>query len=243
MTLVGRRRAALAAMWVWLCALAWPLVVLGQGAPPSKVTRAEIIQRAEQYLRLKWTPTQANAFHGKDAAGRRVDTPDIGFQPRDGRPGWWKPGTVNVGMPYKWGGFDTPETFLKGVRAGRAAGDVYTLEKRRLLEAAVSDQAVGIDCSGFISRCWQLPKAYSTRTFHEICEPLASVADLKPGDILNTNNAHVLMFAGWATSDRKRLRAYEAGSPPTWKVLLNEMSTGWLLEKGYRPMRYRGVRD
>ena len=59
-------------------------------------------------------------------------------------------------MPYQWGGFSSTEEFLQGLKAGKAAGDVYTAEKRRLLEAAVSKQAVGIDCSGLISRCWRL---------------------------------------------------------------------------------------
>ena len=210
---------------------------------PSHVSRKEAIRTAEEYLRMEWKASPQNILHGKDRRGIQVDTPDAAYQPTGGRPGWWKTGATNIGMPYKWGGFDTPDSFRAGLREGRAAGDIYTLEKRRLLEAAVSDDTVGIDCSGLISRCWNLPRAYSTRTLQTLCEPVEPITDLRPGDILNTHNAHVLLFAGWATPERLRLRAYEAGSPPTWKVLLNEMGTQWLLDKGYKGWRYRGMRD
>jgi hypothetical protein len=36
-----------------------------------------------------------------------------------------------VGLPYKWGGFDTIASFEEGLRAGKAAGDLYNAEKRR----------------------------------------------------------------------------------------------------------------
>ncbi len=211
--------------------------------PPSTVTRKEAIATAERYLMLKWTPTEKNILHGNDANGLRVDTPDTSWQPAKGNAGWWKPGEKSTGMPYKWGGFDTPESFLAGVRADRPAGDTYTAEKRRLLEAGTSKIAVGIDCSGLVSRCWKLPQPFSTRTITRFCEPVKDLSDLRPGDIFNTNNAHVLLFAGWAKPDRSRLLAYETGAPPVMKVLLNDMGTDWLLAKGYTAWRYRGMRD
>ena len=213
------------------------------GPPPSTVTRKEAIATAERYLLLTWMPTEKNILHGKDANGICVDTPDTTYRPPTGNPGWWQPGRTNTGMPYKWGGFDTPESFLTGVRAGRPAGDTYTAEKRRLLEAGTSKVAVGIDCSGLVSRCWNLPHAFSTRTITRFCDPVKDLGDLRPGDIFNTNNAHVLLFAGWAKQDRSRLLAYETGAPPVMKVLLNDMGTEWLLAKGYKPWRYRGMRD
>ena len=211
--------------------------------PPSTVTRAECITTAETYRTFQWTPTAANVLHGSDRDGIRVDTPDASYQPKLGLAGWWKLGVLITSMPYKWGGFDTPETFLAGLAEGKAAGDVATPEKRKLLDAAVSKHTVGIDCSGFISRCWNLPRAYSTRTITSFCEPVPDMRDVRPGDIFNTKNAHVLLFAGWAKPDRSRLLAYETGAPPMMKVLLDEMGTEWLLAKGYTAWRYRGMRE
>ena len=212
-------------------------------AQQQPVRRKEAIALAEEYTRFRWKPSLANAFHGVDRDGIRVDTPDSAFANPGSRPGWWVPGRTNVGIPYMWGGFSSLSEFQEGIATGRYAGDVYTREKRRLLESAVSRQAVGIDCSGLISRCWGLERSYSTRELPDLCVPLASFEQLKPGDILNSPNNHVLLFAAFADKDHKRLIAYEAGSPPTWKVLKDSLSVPLLKRFGYQPWRYRNIVD
>ena len=211
--------------------------------PPGKVTRAEAMATAETYRNLKWAPTTANVLHGRDAARIRVDTPDAGYKPAERFAGWWVPGLLNTGMPYQWGGFDTPETFLAGLTEGKAAGDVCTPEKRRLLDAAVSAQAVGIDCSGFVSRCWNLPRAYSTRTLTSLCDPVNDFTELKPGDILNASNSHVFLFKQWFRPDRSRMLVYTTGTPPVWAVQIGPLRTKQMAPLGYTAWRYRGMRD
>jgi hypothetical protein len=185
----------------------------------------------------------ANVKHIPDRKGILVDTPDVSYQKEGAVPGYWVPGQLNQGLPYQWGGFSTPEEFDRGIAAGLAAGDVYTGQKRALLHEAVSDEAVGIDCSGFVSRCWGLPRSYSTRELASLCDELPSWEELKPGDILNIYNAHVLIFSGWMGPDRKFLAAYETGGPPDWKVMRHAIATGFLRERGYRPLRYRGIQE
>ena len=224
--------------------LVWALAL--QAAPAQDrgpVRRKEAIALAEEYARFRWTPSAANVFHGLDRDGIRVDTPDIGFVNPGSHPGWWVPGRSNVGVPYMWGGFSSLSEFREGIANGRYAGDVYTREKRRLLERAVSRQAVGIDCSGLISRCWGLERSYSTRELPGLCLSLASYEELKPGDILNSDNNHVLLFEGWADKAHKRLLAYEAGSPPTWKVLRDSISVPMLKSFGYKAWRYKNIVD
>jgi hypothetical protein len=220
------------AAWVYACS---PAV--------AQVRRSEAIAIAETYLHFKWRPSAANVFHGVDADGVRVETPDAGFNRPGIRPGWWKTGEVNEGMPYMWGGFCTAKEFEKGLRDGRHAGDVCTSEKRLKGDAAVSRFAIGIDCSGLISRCWKLPRAYSTNEIASICTPLSSYDALKPGDILNSAKNHVLLFKAFTDASRQRIFAYEAGSPPTWKVLLNNIPLSMLREQGYEALRYRGMRE
>jgi hypothetical protein len=151
------------------------------------------------------------------------------------------PGQWNEGVPYQWGGFSTLAEFDRGIAAGKAAGDVYTLQKRALLEAAVSDEAVGIDCSGFVSRCWRLPRAYSTRELDGICLRLPSYDALMPGDVLNTYNAHCLLFGGWVDAQRSRIWAYETGIPPHWKVIRHRPTVASLKASGFVPLRYPGL--
>ncbi len=183
----------------------------------------------------------ANVFHGEDAFGVRVDTPDTSYRPPGKRPGWWNPGETNVGIPYQWGGFDTPESFDRKVAAGFAAGDVYTPLKRKLLYDGVSRKACGIDCSGFISRCWGLPRAYSTRELQGLCEPLGEFARMRAGDLVNKHNVHALLFDRWLDPGKTQFVAYETGSEPTWKVLRHAIAVSYVAGKGYRPFRYRAM--
>jgi len=212
------------------------------GSVRQSVTRAECLRIAESYRVHTWTATADNVRHGNDADGVRVDTPDENFSTPGASPGWWKVGARNTGVPYQWGGICTLAQFDEGVAAGRAAGDIYTERKRALLDGAVSREAVGIDCSGYISRCWKLPRAYSTRELPTLCQRLHSWDELQPGDLLNTHNAHCLLFAGWEDGKRRRLIAYETGSPPTWKVLRHGIDVAWLKAEGYQAFRYRGLR-
>lgn len=211
--------------------------------PPSHVTRAEVMAIADRYASHEWVGTRANVRHGPDAQGIRIDTPDISFQKVGSMPGFWIPGEKTEGIPYQWGGFCTPAEFDRGVSLGLAAGDIYTLQKRKLLDDAVSAGAVGIDCSGYVSRCWKLPRSFSTRELASLCDPLPAWEDLRPGDVLNTWNSHVVIFSGWEGPGRQALIVYETGGHPVWKAVQHSIPRAYLEKKGFRPLRYRGIRD
>lgn len=206
------------------------------------VYRDETLATAIWFTEVPWVPRPANVFHGEASDGVRVDTPDSVFVGPDERSGWVI-GEIHRGLPYHWGGFSTPDEFLAGLEAGRPVGDMYTTFKRAKLYDAVSKIPVGIDCSGFVSRCWKLPKPYSTRSLPSLCEPLTSYAELKAGDILNLYNNHVLLFDCFADGDQKEIIAYEAGSPVSFHVGRHSMKAHRLKELGYMPYRYRGIRD
>ena len=208
--------------------------------PATSVTRDEVLAIAAAYSEMRWQPAARHAFHGIDAKGIRIDTPDADFR-LTGKTGWWKPGRVEMGMPYKWGGFDTPASFQAGLTEGKFAGDIHSPEKRRLLDAAVSERAVGIDCSGFISRCWRLDRSYSTREMGPLTEPI-SWDELRPGDILNAYNRHVVLFVS-RDADGKNLHTFEAGTFPDWKVSPKRIPIKLLKNQNFQPLRYRQIRD
>lgn len=210
-------------------------------AHAQSISRAEALRIAESYIQHRWQASRRNLLHGKDAIGIEVQTPD-----REGRKGTplsecWRVDAENLGVSYKWGGSDTPASFDVGIRAGKAAGDVYTTEKRRRGEGAVSDAAVGVDCSGFICRCWKLRDRYSTNSFAEICEKLPSAAVLQPADIMNKPGGHVLMFVKWLDDHKKRALFYEAA--PFSKTLASKRDLNQLIAVGYQPLRYRQIRN
>ncbi|CAN5357652.1 hypothetical protein BH09VER1_BH09VER1_28970 [soil metagenome] len=212
------------------------LPVFGQS-----VTRDEVIKVAQGYVNHEWKASPENVRHGKDAEGVNIQTPDLAGGSGFPVEACWTVGQKNTGVAYKWGGFDTPESFDAGVRSGRAAGDVYTSEKRKLGGADVSSHAVGIDCSGFISRCWKLPRKHSTSMLFAICNKLPSPADLKPGDVMDASEGHVLLFVKWSDETKTRALFYEAA--PFSKTLASEHTIADLQASGCQPMRYRSIKD
>lgn len=219
--------------------------ILAAFLPPAAsgqtITRAEVLEVARSFAEHRWTATEANVRHGLDSRKIPVQTPNRSADMPNANPDLWVSGTENVGMPYKWGGFDSLQSFTAGIRAGKAAGDLYNAEKRRKGDAAVSGDAVGIDCSGFISRCWKLRKKYGTATLREVSKPLRSPAELLPGDIMNTVGGHVILFAEWSDAAKTRARFYEA--EPFSKVIASEYEIASLVSSGFQPLRFQNIRN
>ncbi len=197
---------------------------------------------AQKIASHPWRPFAHNILHGKDRKGILVNTPDVGHEPTAPRRGWWIPGQVNTGIPYKWGGFDDPASFDAAIAKGLAGGDVSSPAKRRADNSAVSSHAAGLDCSGFVSRCLKLPTVHDTTQLPKVCNPLPSAADLRPGDLLNIPRRHVLLCAGFSNPERTWLYYYETGGGPEyWKPGLKNAPLQALLDLGYQPLRYRGM--
>jgi len=205
------------------------------GPAYEPIRRDEAIAIAAGYARHEWTPTHRNILHGPDPDGIRVETPDAEYVASRNREGGWKPGEVNVGVAYQWGGFDTLEQFDAGIRAGKSAGDIH-YEKGQV----VSEHAVGVDCSGFVSRCWRLPEQHSTRTLATVCVPLSDPRELKKGDIVNKYDQHVVLFHEFVDADKSRFRCYEATGS---KVSATQRVLDEMIDDGYQALRYKHILD
>ena len=87
--------------------------------PASSVTRREALETSRAYTSMAWRGSPRNVRHGTDEDGIRIDTPDASAA--GGHAGaWWRPGARSTGMPYKWGGFDTPRQFAERLKADAA---------------------------------------------------------------------------------------------------------------------------
>ena len=228
--------------------LALPLLMLGScrssGPDGATVSRAQVLKTARSYTSLSWQAEKRHALHGTAPDGQRIDTPDALHSRTTQRGFWWKTGT-NTGMPYKWGGFDTPDEFTRRLAAEPVvyAGDYASADKVRGGDNAVSRYAAGIDCSGLVSRCWGLPRPYSTRELPGICTPLRSLDDLRPGDIILRPGEHVQLFVRWEDEAHTRYRAIEAAGDPEWRCfeIIYHRDT-LTTTRGFTPWRYKGIR-
>ena len=184
----------------------------------------------DQYVQHSWTGGPDNAFHGLDATNNQIDTPDDLNMPEHG---WSVSGDENLGVPYKWGGFSSLQQFDQGIADGKLAGHIPTRGK-----SAATLKAVGVDCSGFVSRCWQLRGKRSTRSLPKICIELESYDQLQPGDALNVVNRHVMLFVEFENNDKSRLKVVEA-TAGKGKVHYSSYARDVLIKNGYRPLRYQ----
>ena len=141
----------------------------------GSVSRTKALRIADTYVLHQYNCSSSNL------APSNVTAPD-GDIVRT--PGWLIEG-VNARIPYKWGGFNTLAQFDAGLKNGKYAGDINT--------DGVSSYAVGVDCSGFVSRCWQMSYHASTRGMPSITTQYGSWEDLKPGDAVH-RIGHVRLF-------------------------------------------------
>lgn len=205
------------------------------------MTREEAVAIAYGYTQIEWLPEQRHVRHGPDADGIVVHTPDVSLTKHGHPRGWWQPGVPAKGMPYQWGGFDTPESFEKKLARGFKAGDAAIPSKRRMGDAGTSAESAGIDCSGFVSCCWKLKRPYSTRELASICDPLEDWHQLRAGDIL-LNDRHVILYVR-PFGGEGNFYGYEAGPFPVWRVNASAFRKANLLKDGYRPWRYRRMTE
>ena len=75
--------------------------------------------------------------------------------------------------------------FDQGISEGKYAGDIKGIEGNNV--------AVGVDCAGFVSCCWQLSYDHTTRMLYSISQPI-KFEDLEEGDILDHYGYHVMLF-------------------------------------------------
>jgi len=181
----------------------------------ASVTRNEALAIGDTYVKHVWTAAANNLTNGriKDPAGVDIETPS------------WLVVGQNTKIPYKWGGFWTLAGFDQGLLDGKYAGDIAT--------SAVSQYCVGVDCSGFVSRCWKLSSHYSTRMMDDqITIAYDSWDKIKPGDAVH-KVGHVRMFVQFNT-DGSLLTVESAGRD--WRVSYHSYTLSQLT--AYTPRYY-----
>ncbi|MCP5063324.1 MAG: C40 family peptidase, partial [Ignavibacteriae bacterium] len=151
------------------------LVQQNLGKTNSGVSRTEALRIADKYVLHQYICSSSNLAPSNVTApdGDVVRTPD------------WLMEGINARIPYKWGGFNTIDQFDAGMLSGKYAGDIHT--------NGVSSYAVGVDCSGYVSRCWNMDYHASTRYMPNITTQYDSWDDLKPGDAVH-KIGHVRLF-------------------------------------------------
>ncbi|RKZ12110.1 hypothetical protein DRQ50_12465, partial [bacterium] len=200
------------------------LSVPGTKALASTVTRNQAVGTGDTYVQHQWTATAANLTNGvvTDPDGDLVQTPD------------WVVVGLNQAIPYKWGGYNTISYFDAGMTGGYYAGDIHT--------DGFSSYARGVDCSGFVCRCWNTDGVYTTSEMDDpaygpITLPLATWDDIQAGDAIH-KHGHVRM-AITGLQDGSILTVESAGTSTDWRVGYSSYTLAEL--EDYTPRYYIGM--
>ena len=207
-------------------------------APLPQTTRSAILERANAYLNVNWTMRPEN-FSRPGVEDRCAKT--------EGK-FWQRPRRFNTDaigktfgpMPYHWGGGDTPESFRTKVAAGSLAGSVCTCREPAFNQCVVSF-AAGVDCSGFVSRTWGIPKR-GTTGLGQVAQPVNDITKLRLGDALNKAGSHVRLFIGFKPGAELLFEVLKSATNLRCEGVCRSTYTLQQLA-GYQPLRFAGTRD
>lgn len=193
----------------------------------------KVVEKALEYANHEWQATEKNVKHGMDEAGRFVDTPDITWRGEELNCGWWKVSETNVGVPYGWGNASTLEEFDSGIKEGKYAGNVPEDKTRK-----GSYYSVGVDCSGLLTICWELPKKIATRDIPEFAVKLYDLEEIRQGDVFAKIGSHVMFFKEFTDVEKTVVTIIDA-TRSTGKVSQRNFFVKDLLQQGYEIYRKR----
>lgn len=194
----------------------------------SSISRSQIISTAQNYQWHQWYCNKEN-YDGSKVAN----------------PNWWKRpcfiksyNTSYYQVPYCWGGFSSLTGFDSEISQGYAAGNVDTSPQHGYVGGTA-----GVDCSGFVSRCWGLASHHSTTQLKSVSISLGNVGDyslLKQGDILLTSN-HVMLY--YTRNANNEYVVYESTTGGYDRVICRGHTYTNLVNNKYEPWRYKYVTD
>lgn len=111
-------------------------------------------------------------------------------------------------MPYCWGGFSAPSQYRTGMTNGGRVGNINTST------AGHVSNTYGVDCSGYVSRCWGLTSKRSTSTLPNVATKI-TYASLQQGDMIVKAGSHVVLYekadgnGGYILYEATKLNSYD----------------------------------
>jgi hypothetical protein len=162
-------------------------------------------------------------------------------------------GVEYAGMPYEWGGWDTVGCFLDYVNQNKKRAGSH--DENDCQSWGDPSWATGIDCSGLVSRAWDLPGRLGTGRLNEVSTEIQGGYEyLLRGDILLKPGSHTFIFESWAPDSDgiiNRMVVIEAadfrGDPPFYTSEARKNNYRWTIARcimeNYKPYRYNNVQE
>jgi len=202
----------------------------------TSIDRATIMDRAQLALSHEWELGISNYTHehveSKCEAAKGSKWKRAAYL--EGRQG-----ALIIAIPYRWSGaMRDLAVFDRGLRDGLLASDVCTCRESKYNYCVVED-AIGMDCSGFVSYTWDTSYA-TTRDIPSISKHV-DIDELQQGDALNSAGHHVRLFKGMTWSDHGLVISTVESSVACGRVCESVYTPNELTD--YKPMKYNNVKD
>lgn len=193
----------------------------------AQITSAEVFSNAKAYLNYEWTATAENIWNQASCGGKSVNTPD------------WVTAGDHTAMAYCWGGNSTLSQFTAYLPEGKSAGDNNT----SVGYGAEPECSIGVDCSGFVSRCYGLSTHYSTTVLNvnALFGHYSGYEELHDGDFINNPGSHTRLVTkinanGTITVTESGSGVSNVGASGLWRVFTWTYDLSQLAQ--YNPQYY-----
>jgi hypothetical protein len=160
-------------------------------------------------------------------------------------------GVQYVGEAYEWGGWDSAGCFLDYVSYNEKRAGSH-MENDCIPDPVGNPSwATGTDCSGLVSRAWELDRKHNCPMLTEVSDELPDYYSLRRGDALISTCAnppkctyrHTFIFKEWV--DYNNMQVIEARSRGVGNPSLCSDTNLWacstLTGLNYRPYKYKDV--
>lgn len=200
--------------------------LLGGAVPLAALTRAEVIQNIGPYRDFSWTMAQRNVLN-LCSSPKWTKTP-------------FAAGAVVTGEAYNWGGWTTPTDFRTAIAGNAYAGNRCTSTDGN--PYGFMGNTVGVDCSGFLSRLWQLSSKLGTSAVQTATVAIRGGSanaknTMRPGDVFLKSGSHVAVLVSSNASGP--VMAEAVGT--YWRVVQHQ--TSWSDWSSYEPRRNPNLQD
>lgn len=188
-------------------------------ATVNTISRTSVRQKAEEFWCDYWTCTDDNLVSLTDWVCPRYVTGADTY----------------TSTPYCYGGFHSISQFYNGLKNGGRVGNINCDKDKGYISGTY-----GLDCSGYVSRCWGQTTKYGTSTLYQISTSLPNQSYLQLGDALNKAGDHVMLFYGTDGSGYYRL--FESTLYNQYDRVAFTLRTITSVS-GYTAIRYDGIID
>jgi len=174
-----------------------------------------------------WTASTSNKWSGTYCGGKYI------YYAAPASGGCVISGT-NYGMPYCWGGWSSISQHNTAMSNGKSAGDICSSGGGGCSGGGAGTScASGMDCSGFITRVWNVSSTtkYNCSMLDGVSTPILA-SQVQAGDIYNRNDHVRLVATVYSNGNRQVVESSVTG----WRVQYNSWTPSQL--SSYTPRVY-----